>query len=69
MTPQERRYPDLIKGTRKKRIADGCGQELQDVNRMLKQFLMMQKMMKKLKGGNMANLMRGIKSNVRGMRR
>jgi len=69
MTMQERRYPDLIKGNRKKRIAAGCGQELQDVNRMLKQFLMMQKMMKKLKGGNMANMMRGIKSNVRGMRR
>lgn len=69
MTMQERRYPDLIKGNRKKRIAAGCGQELQDVNRMLKQFLMMQKMMKKLKSGNMANMMRGIKSNVRGMRR
>jgi len=69
MTMQERRYPDLIKGNRKKRIAAGCGQELQDVNRILKQFLMMQKMMKKFKAGNMANMMRGIKSNVRGMRR
>jgi len=69
MTMQERRYPDLIKGNRKKRIAAGCGQELQDVNRILKQFLMMQKMMKKFKSGNMANMIRGIKSNVRGMRR
>ncbi len=69
MTMQERRFPDLIKGNRKKRIAAGCGQELQDVNRILKQFLMMQKMMKKLKGGNMANMMRGMKSNMRGMRR
>jgi signal recognition particle subunit SRP54 len=69
MTMQERRYPDLIKGNRKKRIAAGCGQELQDVNRILKQFLMMQKMMKKFKAGNMANMMRGIKSNVRGIRR
>jgi len=69
MTMQERRYPDLIKGNRKKRIAAGCGQQLQDVNRILKQFLMMQKMMKKFKSGNMANMMRGIKSNVRGMRR
>jgi signal recognition particle subunit SRP54 len=69
MTRQERRYPDLIKGNRKKRIAAGCGQELQDVNRILKQFLMMQKMMKKLKTGNMANMIRGIKSNVRGMRK
>jgi signal recognition particle subunit SRP54 len=66
MTPQERLYPDLIKGNRKKRIAAGCGQELHDVNRMLKQFLMMQKMMKKLKGGNMANMMRGMKNGVKG---
>jgi signal recognition particle subunit SRP54 len=69
MTMQERRFPDLIKGNRKKRIALGCGQELHDVNRMLKQFLMMQKMMKKFKTGNMANMIRGIKSNVRSMRR
>jgi len=69
MTKQERRFPDLIKGSRKQRIADGCGQQLQDVNRMLKQFLMMQKMMKKFKAGNMANMIRGIKNNVRGMRR
>ena len=69
MTKQERRYPDLIKGNRKKRIAAGCGQEIQDVNRILKQFLMMQKMMKKFKAGNMANMMRGIKNNVKGMRR
>ncbi|MDP2904129.1 MAG: signal recognition particle protein [Methylovulum sp.] len=70
MTMQERRFPDLIKGNRKKRIAAGCGQELQDVNRILKQFLMMQKMMKKLKNGNMASMVRGFKSNVRGgMRR
>ncbi len=69
MTLQERRFPDLIKGNRKKRIAMGCGQELHDVNRMLKQFLMMQKMMKKFKTGNMANMMRGIKSNVRSMKR
>ena len=69
MTMQERRYPDLIKGNRKKRIAAGSGRQLQDVNRILKQFLMMQKMMKKFKSGNMANMIRGIKSNVRGMRR
>ena len=69
MTMQERRYPDLIKGNRKKRIAAGCGQQLQDVNRILKQFMMMQKMMKKFKAGNMANMIRGIKSNVRGMRK
>lgn len=69
MTKQERRFPDLIKANRKQRIADGCGQKLEDVNRMLKQFLMMQKMMKKMKTGNIANMVRGIKNNVRGMRR
>ncbi len=69
MTNQEKRTPDLIKGNRKKRIAAGCGQELQDVNRVLKQFKMMQKMMKRFKKGNMANMMRGIKGNMRGMHR
>ena len=69
MTKQERRFPELIKGTRKQRIADGCGQELHNVNLILKQFQMMQKMMKKMKGGNIANMVRGIKNNVRGMRR
>ncbi len=68
MTMKERRMPDLIKGSRKRRIARGCGQELQDVNRILKQYKMMQKMMKRMKKGNMTNMMRGIKSNLRGMR-
>jgi len=68
MTNQEKRHPDLIKGNRKKRIAAGCGQELQDVNRVLKQYKMMQKMMKKFQKGNMANMMRGIKGNMKGMR-
>jgi signal recognition particle subunit SRP54 len=67
MTLQERKFPDLIKGSRKKRIADGAGQELSDVNRLLQQHTMMKKMMKKMKAGNMANMMRGIKNNVRGM--
>ncbi|ASF48667.1 signal recognition particle protein [Methylovulum psychrotolerans] len=69
MTMQERRFPDLIKGNRKKRIAVGCGQELQDVNRILKQYQMMQKVMKKMKNGNMANMMRGLKSNAKNLRR
>ncbi len=68
MTMQERLHPDLIKGGRKKRIAAGCGQELQDINRILKQFKMMQKMMKRFKKGNMANMMRGMQGNMRGMR-
>jgi len=69
MTMQERRAPDLIKGSRKRRIAVGCGQELQDVNRILKQYKMMQKMMKRMKKGNLTNMMRGMKSNLQGMRR
>lgn len=61
MTAKERRKPDLIKGSRKKRIAAGSGTQIQDVNRLLKQFTQMQKMMKKMgsKGG-MAKLMRGM---------
>jgi signal recognition particle subunit SRP54 len=68
MTKQERRFPDLIKGSRKQRIADGCGQDLQAVNRVLKQHQMMEKMMKKFSKGNLANMMRGLKSNMQGMR-
>ncbi|WP_438970140.1 signal recognition particle protein [Methylophaga sp.] len=61
MTPKERRKPDIIKGSRKKRIAAGSGTQIQDVNRLLKQFTQMQKMMKKMgsKGG-MAKMMRGM---------
>ncbi|MDY6980076.1 MAG: signal recognition particle protein [Pseudomonadota bacterium] len=61
MTPAERRKPDLIKGSRKRRIAGGSGTQIQDVNRLLKQFTQMQKMMKKMKGGGMAKMMRGLK--------
>jgi len=64
MTMQERRFPDLIKGTRKKRIALGSGLELHDVNRLLKQFTMMQKMMKRLSKSNMANMMRGMRGAI-----
>lgn len=60
MTPAERRYPDLIKGSRKRRIAAGSGVEVQDVNRLLKQFAQMQKMMKQFQKGGMAKLMRGL---------
>ena len=68
MTKQERRFPDLIKGSRKERIAKGCGQDVQAVNRVLKQHQMMEKMMKKFSKGNLANMMRGLQSNMRGMR-
>lgn len=58
MTIRERRFPDLIKGARKQRIAKGSGTEVQDVNRLLKQFMQMQKMMKHFKGGKMMGLMK-----------
>lgn len=62
MTPQERRYPDVINNSRKRRIAAGSGTQIQDVNRLLKQHKQMQKMMKKFgKKGNMANMMRGMR--------
>lgn len=60
MTPQEREHPDLIKGSRKRRIAAGSGVQVQDVNKLLKQFTQMQKMMKKMKGGGMAKMMRQL---------
>ncbi len=61
MTVQERQYPALIKGSRKKRIAAGSGTLIQDVNKTLKQFTQMQKMMKKMGSkGKMAKMMRGM---------
>ncbi|MCP3668707.1 MAG: signal recognition particle protein [Gammaproteobacteria bacterium] len=64
MTPKERRFPNLIKGSRKKRIAQGSGTQVQEINKMLKQFAQMQKMMKKMKGGGMAKMMRGLKGKM-----
>ncbi|MCW8825170.1 MAG: signal recognition particle protein [Gammaproteobacteria bacterium] len=64
MTPGERSQPLLIKGSRKKRIAAGSGTQIQDVNRLLKQFNQMQKMMKKMKGGGMAKMMRQMKGKM-----
>lgn len=60
MTPRERTNPDVLNGSRKRRITVGSGTKIQDLNRLLKQHKQMQKMMKKLKGGNMANIMRGL---------
>jgi signal recognition particle subunit SRP54 len=61
MTPLERRKPDLLNGSRKRRITDGSGTQIQDLNRLLKQHKQMSKMMKKMgKKGGMANLMRGM---------
>jgi signal recognition particle subunit SRP54 len=64
MTLQERQYPDIIKGSRKRRIAAGAGVQIQDVNRLLKQFSQTQKMMKKMKKGGMAKLMRGLRGRL-----
>jgi signal recognition particle subunit SRP54 len=58
MTPQERRFPEVIRGSRKKRIAQGSGTQIQAVNRLLKQHGQMQKMMKKMGKGGMARMMR-----------
>ena len=67
MTPKERRNPDVIKGSRKKRIAAGAGLEIQDLNRLMKQQKMMAKMMKKMRGkGGMKNMMRGMEGMMGG---
>jgi signal recognition particle subunit SRP54 len=58
MTPKERSKPELIKATRKRRIAAGAGVQVQDVNRMLKEFEQMQDMMKKMSGGGMMKMMK-----------
>ncbi len=58
MTPLERRKPDLIKASRKRRIATGAGVQVQEVNRMLNQFEQMQGMMKKMKGGGLMKMMK-----------
>ncbi len=66
MTPQERRFPAIIKGSRKRRIAKGAGVHVQEVNKLLKQFAQMQKVMKKMKGKGMMNMMRGMKGRFPG---
>jgi len=60
MTRGERRFPKTINGSRKRRIAKGAGQEIQDVNRLLKQHLQMEKMMKKMSKGGMKKMLRGM---------
>lgn len=60
MTMRERVNPDILNGSRKRRITQGSGTQIQDLNRLLKQHKQMQKVMKKMKGGNMANMMRGL---------
>jgi signal recognition particle subunit SRP54 len=67
MTPAERTKPELIKASRKRRIATGAGVQVQEVNRMLNQFEQTQKMMKQFAKGGMAKLMRGMKGMLPGM--
>jgi len=65
MTPKERRFPAVIKGSHKRRIAMGSGTDIQAVNRLLKQFIMMQKMMKKVtKQGGILKMMRGLQGKL-----
>jgi signal recognition particle subunit SRP54 len=60
MTAVERRRPEVIDGSRKRRIANGSGLQVQDVNRLLKQFLQMQKVMKQFSKGGVRGLMRSL---------
>jgi signal recognition particle subunit SRP54 len=59
MTPYEREHPDCINGSRRKRIADGSGTSIPEVNRLLKQFEGTRKVMKTVMGANMGNMMKG----------
>ncbi|HEY3300776.1 MAG TPA: signal recognition particle protein [Methylophilaceae bacterium] len=68
MTPLERRKPELIKATRKRRIAMGAGVQVQEVNRLLNQFEETQKMMKMFSKGGMAKMMRAMQGKFPGMR-
>ncbi len=68
MTPAERAKPELIKASRKRRIASGAGVSVQEVNRLLNQFGQMQKMMKQMQKGGLAKMMRGMKGMLPGMR-
>src|SRR5579885_667633 len=67
MTKQERRHPDLLNGSRKARIARGSGTQPADVNRLLKQYLQMEKMMSKLSSGGIKGLMRQMSAAMKGM--
>ncbi len=64
MTPHERKFPAVIKGSRKRRIAMGSGVQVQDINRLMKQHLQMSKMMKKMSKGGMKNMLRGMKGQM-----
>jgi signal recognition particle subunit SRP54 len=67
MTAHERRFPDIIRGSRKRRIAAGSGTQVQDVNRLLKQFDQMQKMMKRMGKGGLQRMLRDVKGRLPGL--
>jgi len=67
MTPQERRFPDIIRGSRKRRISAGSGTQVQEINRLLKQFGEMQKMMKRLGKGGLGKMMRDMRGKLPGL--
>ncbi|EJS87837.1 signal recognition particle protein, partial [Pasteurella multocida subsp. multocida str. Anand1_buffalo] len=67
MTLKERANPEIIKGSRRRRIAMGSGTQVQDVNKLLKQFDEMQRMMKKMRKGGMAKMMRGMQGMMGGL--
>jgi signal recognition particle subunit SRP54 len=64
MTPRERRLPSVIDGSRRRRIAKGSGVQVQDVNRLLKQFMDMQRMMKSMKGGKLRRMLGALKGGM-----
>jgi signal recognition particle subunit SRP54 len=64
MTHHERRQPGIIDGSRRRRIAAGSGVQVQDVNRLLKQFLEMQRMMKSMKGGKLRRMLGALKGGM-----
>lgn len=64
MTPQERAFPDIIRGSRKRRIANGSGTQVQDLNKLMKQFTQMQKMFKKFSKGGMGKMMKKMQGRL-----
>ena len=64
MTPRERRRPEIINGSRRRRIAAGSGTQVQAVNRLLKQYDQLSRVMKQMAGGGMARMLRGLKGGL-----
>ncbi len=64
MTPGERAKPDVINGSRRRRIASGSGTQVQDVNRLLKQYDQLAQVMKSMAGGGMAKMLRSLKGRM-----